>query len=128
MGALRGTWLVTGRPRRAATTTGKLRRSVRGNRIAVGPANRRGSGRPTVGLSRPRQPDDGVPCQQGRFGLLMWSYLLYLFHFNFLQSMICHDEIGCCKKHLLQKKCDGGILGIIRPNGLNCHNLKLWGG
>jgi hypothetical protein len=27
-----------------------------------------------------------------------------------------------------KKKCDGGILGIIRPNGLNCHNLKLWGG
>jgi hypothetical protein len=26
-----------------------------------------------------------------------------------------------------KKKCDGGILGIIRPNGLNCHNLKLWG-
>jgi hypothetical protein len=123
MGALCGTWLVTGRPRRAATPTGKLRRSVRGNRIAMGPGDpdpRRGSGethrgslqthavgpaRPTVGLSRPRQPDDGVPCQQGRFGLLMWSYLLYLFHFNFLQSMICHDEIGCCKKHLLQIVC-----------------------
>jgi hypothetical protein len=27
-----------------------------------------------------------------------------------------------------KKKCDGGILGIIRPNVLNCHNLKLWGG
>jgi hypothetical protein len=26
-----------------------------------------------------------------------------------------------------KKKCDGGILGIIRPNRLNCHNLKLWG-
>jgi hypothetical protein len=27
-----------------------------------------------------------------------------------------------------KKKCDEGILGIKRPNGLNCHNLKLWGG
>jgi hypothetical protein len=48
MGALRGTWLVTGRPRRAATPTGILRRSVRGDRIVVGPA------RPTVDLSRRR--------------------------------------------------------------------------
>jgi hypothetical protein len=28
----------------------------------------------------------------------------------------------------LEKKCAGGILGINRPNGLNCHNLKVWGG
>jgi hypothetical protein len=26
----------------------------------------------------------------------------------------------------LKKKCDGGILGINRLNGLNCHNLKVW--
>jgi hypothetical protein len=25
------------------------------------------------------------------------------------------------------KKSVGGILGINRPNGLNCHNLKVWG-
>jgi hypothetical protein len=25
----------------------------------------------------------------------------------------------------LKKKCDGGILGINRPNELNCHNLKV---
>jgi hypothetical protein len=28
----------------------------------------------------------------------------------------------------LEKKSVGGILGINRPNGLNCHNLKVWGG
>jgi hypothetical protein len=28
----------------------------------------------------------------------------------------------------LKKKCDGGILGIKRLNGLNCHNLKVWEG
>jgi hypothetical protein len=27
-----------------------------------------------------------------------------------------------------KKKCDEGILGMKRPNGLNCHNLKVWGG
>jgi hypothetical protein len=27
-----------------------------------------------------------------------------------------------------RKKNDGGILGINRPNRLNCHNLKVWGG
>jgi hypothetical protein len=27
-----------------------------------------------------------------------------------------------------KKKSVGGILGINRSNGLNCHNLKLWGG
>jgi hypothetical protein len=27
-----------------------------------------------------------------------------------------------------KKKCVGGILGINKPNGLNCHNLKVWGG
>ena len=27
-----------------------------------------------------------------------------------------------------KKKCDWGILGINRLNGLNCHNLKVWGG
>jgi hypothetical protein len=26
---------------------------------------------------------------------------------------------------LFKKKCDGGILGINRLNGLNCHNLKV---
>jgi hypothetical protein len=26
------------------------------------------------------------------------------------------------------KKCARGILGINTPNGLNCHNLKVWGG
>jgi hypothetical protein len=26
-----------------------------------------------------------------------------------------------------KKKCDGGILGISRPNVSNCHNLKVWG-
>jgi hypothetical protein len=25
-------------------------------------------------------------------------------------------------------KCAGGILGISRSNGLNFHNLKVWGG
>jgi hypothetical protein len=25
-------------------------------------------------------------------------------------------------------KCDEGILGIKMSNGLNCHNLKVWGG
>jgi hypothetical protein len=25
-------------------------------------------------------------------------------------------------------KCARGILGINRPNGLNCHNLKVWEG
>jgi hypothetical protein len=25
-------------------------------------------------------------------------------------------------------KCDEGILGIKRPNWLNCHNLKVWRG
>jgi hypothetical protein len=29
---------------------------------------------------------------------------------------------------LKKKKCDEGILGIKRPNGLNCHNLKVLGG
>jgi hypothetical protein len=42
---------------------------------------------------------------------LAFSYFLGFFFFLFFK-----------------KKCDGGILGIIRPNGLNCHNLKLWGG
>jgi hypothetical protein len=28
---------------------------------------------------------------------------------------------------LKKKKCDEGILGIKRPNGLNYHNLKVWG-
>jgi hypothetical protein len=28
----------------------------------------------------------------------------------------------------LEKKSVGGILGINRPNGLNYHNLKVWGG
>jgi hypothetical protein len=27
----------------------------------------------------------------------------------------------------LEKKSIGGILGINRPNELNCHNLKVWG-
>jgi hypothetical protein len=27
-----------------------------------------------------------------------------------------------------KKNCDKGILGIKRSNGLNCHNLKVWGG
>jgi hypothetical protein len=27
-----------------------------------------------------------------------------------------------------KKKGYGGILGIKRPNVLNCHNLKVWGG
>jgi hypothetical protein len=27
-----------------------------------------------------------------------------------------------------KKKCDEGILGIKWLNGLNCHNLKVWGG
>jgi hypothetical protein len=28
---------------------------------------------------------------------------------------------------LKKRKYDGGILGIKRLNGLNCHNLKVWG-
>jgi hypothetical protein len=28
----------------------------------------------------------------------------------------------------LKKKCDEGILGIKRSNGLNFHDLKVWGG
>jgi hypothetical protein len=27
-----------------------------------------------------------------------------------------------------KKKIAEDILGINRPNGLNCHNLKVWGG
>jgi hypothetical protein len=44
---------------------------------------------------------------------LAFSYFLGFFFFFFL---------------FFKKKCDGAILGIIRSNGLNCHNLKLWGG
>jgi hypothetical protein len=43
---------------------------------------------------------------------LAFSYFLGFFFFFFF---------------FLRKKSDGGILGIIKPNGLNCHNLKLWG-
>jgi hypothetical protein len=39
---------------------------------------------------------------------------IYFFGFFFLEFFF------------LEKKSVGGILGINRPNGLNCHNLKVW--
>jgi hypothetical protein len=36
--------------------------------------------------------------------------------------------IYCFGFFFFQKKSDGGILGINRPNVSNCHNLKIWGG
>jgi hypothetical protein len=52
-------------------------------------------------------------------GLATPAYIyIYIFgFFLFFRIFFC----------FLRKKCDGGILGIIRLNGLNCHNLKLWG-
>jgi hypothetical protein len=34
-----------------------------------------------------------------------WAYLLFLFNFNFLQLVICQDEIIGCKRHILQMVC-----------------------
>jgi hypothetical protein len=55
----------------------------------------------------------GWPPPMGWFGHL--SIYLYFFRF-FLFGIF-----------FLEKKSVGGILGINRPNGLNCHNLKVWG-
>jgi hypothetical protein len=84
---------------RAATAGSNTHRNVAPFRSRR--SNRRGFGETHRGSLQTLATRRLVPCQQGRFDLLMWSYLLYLFHFNFLQSMMCHDKIGCCKKHLL---------------------------
>jgi hypothetical protein len=44
------------------------------------------------------------------------AYILYIFLVFFFWNFVC-----------LEKKNVGGILGINRSNGLNCHNLKVWG-
>jgi hypothetical protein len=41
---------------------------------------------------------------------------IYFFGFFFLEIFF------------LEKKSVGGILGTNKSNGLNCHNLKVWGG
>jgi hypothetical protein len=45
----------------------------------------------------------------GHPNIYIFFYIFFFFGFFFL------------------KKCNGGILGINRLNGLNCHNLKVWG-
>jgi hypothetical protein len=46
----------------------------------------------------------------GHPSIYLYIYLVFFLEFFFLEKKIAR-----------------GILGINRPNGLNCHNLKVWG-
>ena len=61
---------------------------------------------PCLGLARPTRGSLQTPARvwwrQGRFGLFLWAYLLFLSHSNLLQLVMCQDGIGGCKRHVLQ--------------------------
>jgi hypothetical protein len=66
------------------------------------------TGRPGGGQTTPGQT--GWPATT--YGVVRPpQYIFLIFSFFFLDFFF---------------KCDGGILGINRLNGLNCHNLKVW--
>jgi hypothetical protein len=52
----------------------------------------------------------------GWFGHPAYIYIYFFGFFLFFRIFFL----------FFKKKYDGGILGIIRPNRLNCHNLKHW--
>jgi hypothetical protein len=64
----------------------------------------------------PQAKRRGRPPPMGWFGHPnIYLYIFLVFSFFFLDFFF------------FKKKNDGGILGIKRSNGLNCHNFKVWG-
>jgi hypothetical protein len=71
-------------------------------------------------LKKKKNPN-GVAGHHLWGGLATPAYI-YIYFFGFFLFFLGFFFL------FFKKKYDGGILGIIRPNWLNCHNLKLWGG